>query len=438
LSAIFLPIFLIIGALSAILVVFGRHIPEIVRTLKERKKEKDLPEPIDELPVNPQVHQLLPPQRKSIAVVTAKIIPAGKFVLAKIVWAVKHVWPALKFVGQMLAKVFHRVPRVSPTLFSFKHGKDVETVDFPDATEQTPVVNTTTDIKVVEKNPLRYPEPMSDELVALTQPKKHQAIVQPRKGTRRRIVLEQEQEVGSIKNEEKIKVAKEETSSEVVMEEPQAISIKHTGETRTRNRRRIVGTVAPKIVTQIEQEKPEIKEEVVEDLVNPAPITPPSEKKISFLARGSYSLIDATEEISNQIEEGKYNVAESALIDVLSKNPRNTEAYRLLGIVYLKRKDYAQAREVFEEALRRDPEHKGLCGPLGLCYMSVGEYGRALSMYQQAHNMDETNIEHLEQLLIISSRMDRRPLVKMTAKKILALNPNHVEAKKILERVAVR
>ena len=160
-------------------------------------------------------------------------------------------------------------------------------------------------------------------------------------------------------------------------------------------------------------------------------------KKVSFIDRESVALWDSTQEIGKMIQEGNYGRAESELIDVLSKNPRNTEAYRLLGIVYLKRKDFTQAREVFEEALRRDPEHGGLHGPLGFCYMSMGEYGKALAMYQQALNMDEDNIEYLEQLLVISARMDRRPLVKMVAKKILALNPHHTEAKKYLERITV-
>lgn len=456
-SAIFLPIILIVGALCAILVVFGRHLPDIARGFKERKEEKELPEPINELPVNPRASYLVQPQKNTFGVLTAKISVIGKIVIAKIIWGAQHIWPALKFLARMLAKLFHRVPRVSPTLFSFKREKDVETVDFPVGAGKPDLIATTTDIRVMEKNPLRYPEPMSDKLAELTQHKQQRTIVRPGRARmalkKREIPLRQgfEGQAENEKPEAKEKTVSAPVVEEIVEKQPEVVVEKPLA-TRAHNRHRATESQLPKEMVVVEPVKPEqpakmeeffAKERLVaetesEETVAPEFPSPPKEKKISFLARGAYTLNDKTQEISDQIKEGKFSVAESALIDVLSKNPRNTEAYRLLGIVYLKRKDYAQAREVFEEALRRDPEHLGLHGPLGLCYMSVGEYGRALSMYQQAHNMDETNLEYLEQLLIISSRMDRRPLVKMTAKKILALNPNHIEAKKILERVAVR
>jgi Flp pilus assembly protein TadD len=447
LSAIFLPILLIIGALSAILIVFGRHLPDFVRSIKERKDKKESLEPIDELPVNPRVHQLVQPQKNNLGGIASKVNAIWKFLLVKAVFVVKHVWPALKLAGSLLVKLFHRVPRIKPNLSVLSRFKDVtsEEVDYRNIEEFVEPVATTADMKSVQRNPLRYPEPLSNELVALTQPKK-KTVDKIRKEIPKIVETQVEAIIEEI-NAEQTKMVPEKAVDGPVVEKP-AFSVGKTKETRTRNRRRIVGKMAPKPTPLQELEKTIMAEESEEkevfsvneagEITAPELSSPIEEKKISFIDREAYALTDATQEISNQILEGKYNVAESALIDILSKNPRNTEAYRLLGIVYLKRKDFEQAREVFEEALRRDPEHGGLQGPLGYCYMSVGEYGKALSMYQQALNMDETNIEYLEQLLIISSRMDRRPLVNMTAKKILALNPNHVEAKKYLARVAVR
>ena len=425
--------------------------PDIIRGLRERKNETKSPnlfDPVDELPVNPHSFQLMQPQKSSINEKLMRLKEVGKFIVIKLFFVAKHLWPALKFVGHLVAKFFHRVPRIRPNLAVFNRDeKDaVNEIDYKNIDEITQPVATTADIKTVKRHPLRYPEPMLDETLVSSQPKNTKVKEVPKKVTRKSIETQVDNVVEDAK-EEQFKIESEKVSEEVVVEKP-AFSVEKTKETRTRNRRRIVGKLAPKptplqeIEKTIMEEEPEKKETFsvreVEESVASEVAEPIEEKKMSFIDREAYALTDATQEISNQILEGKYNVAESALIDILSKNPRNTEAYRLLGIVYLKRKDFEQAREVFEEALRRDPEHGGLHGPLGYCYMSVGEYGKALSMYQQAHNMDETNVEYLEQLLIISSRMDRRPLVNMTAKKILALNPNHAEAKKFLARVAVR
>lgn len=142
-----------------------------------------------------------------------------------------------------------------------------------------------------------------------------------------------------------------------------------------------------------------------------------------------------TSVIARLIERGELARAESALTDLLTVNPREPEAYRLLALLYLKRGDFAQVREVCEEGLRRHPEVSALLGPLGRAYDALGKYGKALQIYQRAHDVDEGNLEYLEQLLRISARMDHRPLVKVTAEKILALEPNHADAKKYLMRV---
>lgn len=140
-------------------------------------------------------------------------------------------------------------------------------------------------------------------------------------------------------------------------------------------------------------------------------------------------------DVPAMLEQGDLARAESTLVEHLSRNPRDLEAYRLLGLLYIQRGDFSQAKEVFEEALRRDPGKHSLYGPLGRTYVGLSQYSKALQMYQRAHNVDERNLEYLEQLLRIALRMDRRPLVRMTAEKILLLKPDHAEAKERLARV---
>lgn len=141
-------------------------------------------------------------------------------------------------------------------------------------------------------------------------------------------------------------------------------------------------------------------------------------------------------DVPKMLEKGELARAETILVERLAGNPQDLAAYRLLGLLYIQRGDLVQAREVFEEAFRRGPEESSLAAPLGQTYVALGQYGKALQMYQRAHNADERNVEYLEQLLRIALRMDHHSLAKVMAEKILALVPDHAEAKKHLAKVA--
>jgi len=406
---------------------------------KEKGGEFDIAS-VDELPVNPKNTQLIQPVKKRTSVKKVFVV-AWKF-LKKGVISLKYLWIALRFLGKTIAAFFHRVPRFKPV----NNKREAEVVQFSlgtnsrDEKRTDPISQTTTDIKVLPKNPLRYPEPVPEKNRSSAPERVSRYFKKGRVTRYSNLSAKTDSKTGITKNVEKNVCGAGVSEKEALENEADKnLPLEKTVETKTKNKRRIVGLATSKKESKLNQEvyfSADVSEnlENKEDVLATKSVLP----KTSLVMRGEYVLDNETDEIGDQIEQGRYGVAESALIDVLSKNPRNSEAYRLLGIVYLKRKDFAQATEVFEEALRRDPEHKGLHGPLGFCYMSVGEYGKALSMYQQAHSMDETNIEYLEQLLVISSRMDRQPLAKMIAKKVLALDPDHQLAKKYLERIAVR
>lgn len=436
-TAILFPVLLIVVALAVILALFGRHLPDIARGMKEKKNEESA-EPINELPVSPKNFGLTKPLSSSWAEKIGKLKPIFSLIVGKVVFVSKKTVPIAAFVVKKILSTFHRVPRIRPSIGVFRKqtddqnsSNDFENKDMSERSFST----LTTDIKIMPKNQLRYPEPIPEEKTKTE--KKSEVKKQP--------VLEIEDSIDVSTDISEKTDNENDPYAEKLVSEPK-ISLEKTREIRTKIRRRFSGkvTVKPAVSAMPREEKKEdssVKHNLNDSVSAPVvveeqPSVSLEAKKVSFIDKEGVALGDSTQEIGKMIQEGNYGRAESDLIDVLSKNPRNTEAYRLLGIVYLKRKDFTQAREVFEEALRRDPEHGGLQGPLGFCYMSMGEYGKALSMYQQALNMDEENIEYLEQLLVISARMDRRPLVKMVAKKILAINPHHVEAKKYLERIA--
>lgn len=143
---------------------------------------------------------------------------------------------------------------------------------------------------------------------------------------------------------------------------------------------------------------------------------------------------EGIEHIPMLLGKGHLARAEDILTQYLSTSPNDLSAYRWLAMVHVQRGEYAQAKEVCEEALRRNPDEGALYGPLGRAYVGLGQYSKALHMYQRAHESDETNLEYLEQLLLLASRMDHRALMRVTADKILLLQADHPLAKKSLER----
>jgi Tfp pilus assembly protein PilF len=62
------------------------------------------------------------------------------------------------------------------------------------------------------------------------------------------------------------------------------------------------------------------------------------------------------------LKQGELAQAEFVLVEALGQNPRDLTAYRYLGMVYLRRGDYAQAKEVCEEAVRRSPDATAFVG----------------------------------------------------------------------------
>ncbi|MEK7158264.1 MAG: tetratricopeptide repeat protein, partial [Patescibacteria group bacterium] len=63
---------------------------------------------------------------------------------------------------------------------------------------------------------------------------------------------------------------------------------------------------------------------------------------------------------------GEFVDAEKKLIQVISLDHQNVDAYMMLGELYLRQSDFAHAREVFEFALKLSPENP-------IVYLDLGE-----------------------------------------------------------------
>lgn len=421
-ATIVFPLLLVLGAIGGVLVIIGRRLPEIRGAFKgEGKPLQDVP--TRELSLAPRSATLLKPGATLLSRSLTGVRDRGRSVL--------------RGIGRPLTRTLHVIGRVGTAfLHLFTRPPTAERIPRPGtrngslevtagAVAPKSPVPTTTDVKRSAMHPLRMPEPFTeaagDDIVSMEKPTL--AVPQPEEVSPPSATNASAPRATDDRGDEQESIT---TATETAVPSPpeeSAVVVETTREVRTPRHRRVVGRVRPRRTRQT-------------TAASRAPV--PSAEVVEQPQGRPAAWVSTSQTIPALIEEGQFGHAESLLIDILSKNPRDTEAYRLLGMIYLKRQEYVQAREVFEEALRRTPEHRGIHGLLGDAHFSLGEYGKALSMYQRAHDAEETNVEYLEKLLTIFSRMDRRPMVLVTAKKILALNPDHEEAKKVLARASVQ
>jgi len=90
-------------------------------------------------------------------------------------------------------------------------------------------------------------------------------------------------------------------------------------------------------------------ESVIENKEEPVVVEAPAET----VAVESNQAEEATTEEAPTEEEKKY-------IDLISKNPKDVDAYRALGFIYLKQKNYSNARACFRRVLKKRPEDEAV------------------------------------------------------------------------------
>lgn len=136
------------------------------------------------------------------------------------------------------------------------------------------------------------------------------------------------------------------------------------------------------------------------------------------------------EEAEALIEREAYTAAEQRLIELLSYDQKNAEIYELLGNVYVKTKQYDQARQTFEYAHVLKPEDASILTSLGELALRRGEVEAAIEVFHQAVELRPNNPKYLD-FLIESSLMGGKKAMAIKGLKLLReVNP---ENKKIEE-----
>ena len=118
-----------------------------------------------------------------------------------------------------------------------------------------------------------------------------------------------------------------------------------------------------------------------------------------------------------------YKQAADLLEDAVRIDPGGAFAYNALGIAYLEQADYARAIPSFRDAAKRAVHWTYPLHNLALCYMETGDSAAAIRTYQQAIKLTPQYSYLPYNLGLIYQRINRRKDAESSYRKAIALSP---------------
>ncbi len=103
-----------------------------------------------------------------------------------------------------------------------------------------------------------------------------------------------------------------------------------------------------------------------------------------------------TDEAKKSIALGKYEAAEQELVEILSHDPKNVEAYEALGRMYLSRGQHAEAKEALEFLVKLAPRDASVLAALGEVFDAEGDMKTAYGFYEKAKTISPNNPKYLD------------------------------------------
>lgn len=100
----------------------------------------------------------------------------------------------------------------------------------------------------------------------------------------------------------------------------------------------------------------------------------------------------------SSIDSEQYQGAIKTLIAIVESNPRNADAYNLLGFSYRKTKDFKRAERNYSRALRIDPKHKGALEYMGELFLETKRREEAEELLARLEKLCPSGCEELEDL----------------------------------------
>ena len=128
-------------------------------------------------------------------------------------------------------------------------------------------------------------------------------------------------------------------------------------------------------------------------------------------------------EAAEKIRLGDYDGAVSELKAILEKNPKDSNALYLMGMAYVKKKDWVEAIAPFLHVIELNPNFAAAHYHLGVCYQQHDEPEKALECYRKAAELDPANPDNPYNSGLILFGLNRIDEAQVFFQKTLTLKP---------------
>ena len=139
----------------------------------------------------------------------------------------------------------------------------------------------------------------------------------------------------------------------------------------------------------------------------------------------------------NFYEQGQYVASEEAAIALLKDNPTLIAAYELLGRIYLAKKSYLEAAEVYRYLLKQSPKDDKHWRSLGDTLVGVQDFPEAIKAYRRSLQT-YASAETFVSLALAYKALGDEPSAGKALESALDLEPENVQILMLLAENLIR
>lgn len=107
-------------------------------------------------------------------------------------------------------------------------------------------------------------------------------------------------------------------------------------------------------------------------------------------------------------KHGNIDEAEKLYIKIAALNPKNLKVYNRLGVIYMEKKNFKDAKEAFLMGVRLDRKKASRHFNLATAYEELREYRNAMESLEEAIKLDKTNEKYKNYLENLKDKVDYR------------------------------
>jgi len=166
------------------------------------------------------------------------------------------------------------------------------------------------------------------------------------------------------------------------------------------------------------------------------------ERRSEHLARKEWDALTAStrmhamaREADALVKEERYVEAEKKYIEALSIEQKNPKLYERLGRLYMRNKNYDQARDTLRFASRLSPNDASVVASLGEIAMAREEYADAITYFQHVVSLRPRSPRYLDFLLEACIMGGNRVGAKEALAQLSAVNPENAKLAEFDKRI---